>query len=212
MQCPTCSNTIHSGTELRLANGGADLRHCPFCLGILPRVRDHLLGAFGEAPPNVSVMRFAMRSTVRERFVDALLRGSPDGSLRCPDCDHPLTKSDELALRYGLWFRCRWCCRDLVHLAYREEAYRPARWLPVISALDVQAQRAGCHDCTYLGAVANACQQALSCMPDSYPAEQARLRAVLAQPSWRVPECDWSSSCDAVRQYRLRAAQGLSLL
>ena len=185
MDCPDCSNTIRQGMEISLANGGADLRHCPYCLSVLPGRASRTLEPSWSEWRNVRVEAWA---------------------------GDPVIKNDELALRYGHCFRCHHCCRDLAQLAYREEAYREERWLPVIAAVDASASDSRCVDCVYLGAVSTACQQALSCMPRPHPVQAKLLEALLVRSSWRLPQCDWSGSCDAVRQYRLRAAQGVALL
>jgi hypothetical protein len=162
----------------------------------------------------VSVRRFTMRRMAREQFVDRLLNASVDGRLLCPVCFHPLNKNDEIILRNSECFKCHKCCHDLATVAYRRDAYQEQRWLPVIHALgDLKAEKS-CANCSYLGAMAKACQRALSWMdmPQSYSKHSRLVGTLLAQSNWVVADEECYSSCFGVQQYRALAGEGLILL
>lgn len=212
MQCVNCHNAITPGMEIELPSGADSLWHCPYCLHLLPTppVADAEERPAGAA--NVSVERFERRRRVREQFVDRLIRSSADGALHCPGCNCRLNKNDELALRSAERFCCQQCQLDLAEHAYRQVAYDQSHWLPVIAALSQADCPQDCADCTYRAAVASACQRALACMPQPQPQHQELLAALLSRTSWRVPDCDWSESCAAAKEYRKRAAEGIALL
>jgi len=215
MQCVNCDNAIKVGMEIFLPGDRGSLCHCPYCLHVQPSPGPPEAGHEFHVTANVSVGRFEQRRDARERFVDQLLRSSEDGALRCPACDHRLHKNDELALRNAEHFCCPHCDEDLAEHAYRAVAYDESRWLPVIAALDPASREPACSECegcAYLGAVATACQRALSRMPKPFPTETRVLEELLARPSWSLPKCDWSSDCAAAREYRKLAAEGVALL
>ncbi|MBI4701807.1 MAG: hypothetical protein HY744_11730 [Deltaproteobacteria bacterium] len=212
MQCSSCQHVITPGLEIACSTTGTGLRHCPYCLAVMPGAESAEARCAAQGGDDVSVGRLERRRSVRGQFVDRLLQGSVDGVLHCPVCEQRLNKNDELLLRSGDYFRCPNCAHDLATVAYREVAYDESRWLPVLVALaDFKAQPK-CAGCAYLGAVARSCQQALSWIPKSLPAQQRLLSATLARSDWRLPDCDWSKACMAVQQYRNHAAEGLALL
>ena len=129
--------------------------------------------------------------------MDRLLEGSPTGELNCPVCEHSLNKNDEMLLRNQDHFRCHQCAHDLATVAYRREAYDQQRWLPVLYALgDLKAEEK-CRRCSYLGAIAEACNRACSWTPTSqnYSKHSQLLRSLLSQSDWALPEGDCRTSC-----------------
>ncbi|MBW2525273.1 MAG: hypothetical protein JRI23_13900 [Deltaproteobacteria bacterium] len=199
--------------EISLAGATEPLCHCPYCLHVQPR---ESAKAHAETPAaNVSVDRFERRRQARERFVDGLLAGAAEGALHCPSCDERLNKNDELALRNAENFSCPHCDEDLAEQAYRAVAYDESRWLPVIASLRAGSDAAACAECehcAYRGAVAMACQRALSKMNRAFPSEAKLLDRILSRARWSLPECDWSIECEAAREYRKLAAEGIALL
>lgn len=214
MQCVNCGNSITPGLEISLPGDSATLCHCPYCLHAQPQDCSARAEQDGGAA-NVSVDRFEQRRRARERFVDGLLQDPAGRGLRCPLCRARLNKNDELALRNAERFCCPHCHEDLAEQAYRAVAYDETRWLPVIAALGRAHEAPGCGDCStcaYLGAVATACRRALELMSTSHPAESEILAKVLDRSDWRLPDCDWTESCAAAREYRQLAAGGIALL
>lgn len=210
MYCKSCHLSITPGIEISLDPLSNEMSLCPYCLHILPSQSTEK----DEDPNPVSVRRFTMRRMAREQFVDRLLKTSTDGQLPCPVCFHPLNKNDEIILRNSEYFKCHRCSHDLAAVAYRKNAYQEQRWLPVIHALgDLKAEKS-CASCIYLGAMAKACQRALSWMetPHSYSSYSRLISTLLAQSNWVAPDQSCCASCYGVRQYQDLAGEGLILL
>jgi hypothetical protein len=149
---------------------------------------------------------------VRERFVKRLLETSGDGTLHCPVCDHGLSKDDASLLRSGPHFRCHLCCHDLATFAYREDAFNPQRWLPVVGALADLGGDSPWMQSKYIGAIAAACQMAFSNMATYQVKPHALLAIIRRRSEWRPSDpADWASNI-AVQQYRRTAGAGLLLL
>jgi len=213
MDCPSCHYAIAPGLTIALPDATAELRHCPYCLGVLSGTEAPTVDPTTPDPSNVSVHRFAARRQIRERFLDELRAVAADGRPHCPVCTHPLDKNEELELRTGEQFRCRGCSRDLALEAYQRSAYAEDRWRPVVELLlEQHARSERCAHCRYLGAMGTACVQALSRMPKPLTLHRTLLHNLLAAGPWVIPECDWPSACAAAAQYRSLAGEGLALL
>ncbi len=207
MECNACNNTITPGMEIMVDELSRDRAHCPYCLQILGSEPM----SFDREKDKVWGKRDEMRRKIRDRFVNRLLEASPDGRLRCPVCEHSLNESDELLLRNSEYFKCHLCGHDLATVAYRQEAYHPQRWLPVVFAIRNHWTEKKCEGCCYAGAIATACQKAFSWMPRSESEPRGQIARMLRWPHEKIPNCDWES-CVAVKQYRKLAGNGLLLL
>jgi hypothetical protein len=190
------------------------MSHCPYCLETIGEASENEEGTpeTGQHRENVSVKRFTLRRRVREQFVDRLIKESTDGAVHCPSCDRSLNTSDQIQLRSTEYFRCHTCGRDLASMAYSQECYNEQRWLPVIFALNDLRADPHCASCRYLGAMAKACQNALSWIPKSYAKQSNLLASLLSQGDWMLPQTECRSTCFAIKQYQTLANEGLILL
>jgi ribosomal protein L37AE/L43A len=218
MRCNHCRSTITPGLELTADPFQDDASvHCPYCLHILASRRP---GATPSAAAeqqedddgDISVQRTTLRRQARDQLADRLTQVAADGKPHCPVCARALNRSDELLLRSSDHFRCHHCGHDLATIAYRHHAYAEQRWLQVVHALGDLRHQQQCRDCTYLGAMAKACQRAFSWIPTASSDHNHLLADLLSRSEWSKPDCDWESSCLAARQYRTIAADGLRLL
>jgi hypothetical protein len=209
MECSRCRQHITSGMAIGLPGGQRQVAssHCPYCLERLPSKSEVAQVDASE----VNLERHEKRRETRAEFVDQLIAQASDGKLHCPVCNHGLNKSDELILRNSEYFKCPHCCHDLASVAYRREAYREERWLPLVSALvDLKSEKE-CPGCCYFGAIAKACQSAFSWMPHIKPEPVNQVSAMLRRSNWRLPKCD-VASCVAVKNYRHLAGDVLLML
>jgi hypothetical protein len=127
-------------------------------------------------------------------------------------CERVLNKNDELILLNGEYFRCHLCGHDLAAYAYRQDAYHEQHWLPVIYALnDLQAEEK-CVRCRFLGAMARACQIAVSRTSKLSTGSSRLLTMLLRRTDWTEPSEGCESTCFAVRQYRATAGEHLLVL
>jgi hypothetical protein len=212
MECRQCLHAITSGMELVLDPLHGAMTHCPYCLEVIEGSDDEESRDLQTKQKNVSVKRFTLRRRIREQFVDRLTRESADGSAHCPSCDRMLNTSDQILLRNTESFKCHTCGHDLASMAYRQECYNEQRWLPVIYALNDLRADPDCAGCRYFGAMARACQEALSWIPKSYAKQGNLLKTILARTEWTLPEGECRSTCFAIKQYRTSAKEGLILL
>lgn len=212
MECRQCLHPIVSGMELVLDPLSNTKIHCPFCLEVIEDPSDEELQELQVDQKDVSVKRFTLRRRIREQFVDRLMRESADRSAHCPSCERKLNTNDQILLRNTEYFRCHTCGHDLAALAYLQECYNEQRWLPVIYALNDLRADAKCAACRYLGAMAKACQEALSWIPKPYAKQSNLLQSLLARTEWALPEGECRFTCFAIKQYRTSAKEGLILL
>jgi hypothetical protein len=215
MECPNCHYAIAPGWEITLPDVQSEvhLRHCPYCMTLLPEAPARPAEPPSPDSSNVSVNRYAARRRIRERFLDELIGASTDGHPHCPVCAQPLDKNEELELRTGEKFRCRGCSHDLALEAYQRSAYDQERWRPVIELLlELRARSQRCAHCRYLAAMGAACSQALCHMPEAFGLRRILLQGLIADGQWVLPDCDWPTGCAAAAQYRQLAGEGLALL
>jgi len=203
MVCPHCNNEVKPGMELTIRPEQPS--HCPYCL--------HRLADGSGSAQDVSVRRFTLRREARERFADALVAASTDGEARCPVCDHGLTKSSLLLLRNSEHFQCGYCSRDLADEAYRREAYLPQPWLSLVTVLaDLRAEE-GCKRCPYFQAAAQACQEALSWIPENHGKQAKLLASLTRHPDTELPpEGGCLGTCGVIERYRATVGDRLLLL
>ena len=207
MECGSCKHTITPGTEIMVDVLSRERSHCPFCLHILGESSASTTDPIGK---ELVAARAETRKKARRQFVDRS-RESASDPFRCSVCDRELNKNDERIFLESEHFRCHTCDHDLATVAYREDAYRGQRWLPVVYALGDLQSETKCVGCCYAGAIARACLNAFSWMSGVDLSARKQMADLLVRSDWKVPSCDWES-CFAVKQYRKTAGEGLLLL
>jgi hypothetical protein len=199
VKCSNCNYVVPVGTEVLVGDRRQRSVHCPHCLQQLPHRSG---GPSGDDEEPVSVRRFTLRRDTRQQFVDQQLRRSPDGRLHCPRCSKVLSKIEELILRTSEHFNCPHCAHDLAALAYSQVAFSHKRWTRVAEAVSEARQDRRCMACRCLGAMAMACQRALSHGPGDDPEVRALLATTLARADWHAADGDCFADCPPVRRYR----------